>query len=227
MSLNTLKLSRWNAMVRSPTQMTTDTWVKASWEEFMELADNTTYVDSRFYYDKGQLRIEMPPIGSSHSQDNNIISNVVNLYATVNNIRIKGLVNGSFRKPGLREFQPDLAFYIGSEFRFLPRTNSPIDLQEFEPPTLVVEFGATSLNDDLGRKRLLYERAKVQEYWVVDVNVGDVIAFEISQKRSGEIQDSLVLPGLAIAFVEEALKCSQTQDDGEINRWLLQTFSQR
>ncbi len=103
-------------MVTSPTQMTTDTWVKASWEEFMELADDKTYVDSRFYYDKGQLRIEMPPIGSSHSQDNNIIANVINLYATVNNIRIKGLVNGSFRKPGLREFQPDLAFYIGSEF---------------------------------------------------------------------------------------------------------------
>ncbi len=110
--------------------------------------------------------------------------------------------------------------------KFPPRTNSPIDLQEFEPPTLVVEFGATSLNDDLGRKRLLYERARVQEYWVVDVNIGDVIAFEISQERSGEIQESLVLPGLAIALVEEVLKRSQTEDDGEINRWLLQTFSQ-
>ncbi len=28
-----------------------------------------------------------------------------------------------------------------------------------------------------------------------------------------------------IALVEEALKRSQTEDDGEINRWLLQTFS--
>lgn len=202
----------------------TDIWVKASWEEFLALAENPDYEKGRFYYDKGDLRIEMSPIGSSHSQDNNVISNVVSLYATVKNIRIKGLINGSFRKPGIREFQPDLAFYIGS-FRFPPRTNSPIDLQEFEPPTLVVEFGATSLNDDLGRKRLLYERAGIPEYWVVDVKAGDVIAFEISEGRSGEIQESRGLPGLAIALVEEALQRSENEDDGEINRWLLQTFS--
>lgn len=202
----------------------TDIWMKASWEEFLALAENPAYEKGRFYYDKGDLRIEMSPIGSSHSQDNNVISNVVSLYATVKNIRIKGLINGSFRKPGIREFQPDLAFYIGS-FRFPPRTNSPIDLQEFEPPTLVVEFGATSLNDDLGRKRLLYERAGIPEYWVVDVKAGDVIAFEISEGRSGEIQESRGLPGLAIALVEEALQRSENEDDGEINRWLLQTFS--
>lgn len=206
--------------------LVTDTWVKASWEEFIELADNPASEKGRFYYDKGYLRIEMSPIGSSHSQDNGIIYNVISLYAAVKNIRIKGLINGSFRKPGIREFQPDLAFYIGSEFRFPPRTNSPIDLQEFEPPALVVEFGATSLNDDLGRKRLLYERAVIPEYWVVDVKAGDVIAFEISQGRSGEIQESRVLPGLAIALVESALQRSQNEDDGEINRWLLQTFSQ-
>jgi len=34
------------------------------------------------------------------------------------------------------------------------------------------------------------------------------------------------LPGLAIALVEEALQRSQTEDDGEINRWLIQVFSQ-
>ncbi len=134
-------------------KLATDTWVKATWEEFIGLADKPAYEKGRFYYEQGYLRIEMPPIGSSHSQDNNIISNVVSFYATVKNIRIKGLVNCSFRKPGIREFQPDLAFYIGSEFRFPPRTNSPINLSEFEPPALVVEFGATSLNDDLGRKR--------------------------------------------------------------------------
>jgi Uma2 family endonuclease len=211
----------------SPIQnLVTDTWVKASWEEFIALADNPGYEQGRFYYEQGYLRIEMSPIGSSHSQDNGTVYNVVSLYTTVKNIRIKGLVNCSFRRLGIREFQPDLAFYIGSEFRFPPRTNSPINLSEFDPPTLVIEFGATSLNDDLGRKRLIYERAGIQEYWVVDVNAADVIAFEISQGRSGEIQESRVLPGLAIALVEEALKRSETQDDGEINRWLLQTFSQ-
>jgi hypothetical protein len=55
--------------------------------------------------------------------------------------------------------------------------------------------------------------------------VRGAIAFSIADGRSGEIQASQVLPGLTIALVEEALQCSQTQDDGEINRWLLQSFS--
>ena len=202
-----------------------DTWVKATWEEFMELANHPTYANGRFYYDQGYLKIEMSPIGSSHSQDNGIIYNVVSLYAALKKIRIKGLVNCSFRKPGIHECQPDSVFYIGSQFSFPPRANSPINLQEFDPPTLVVENAASSRSDDLGQKRLLYERLGVQEYWVVDTKSSDVIAFAIADGRSGEIQESQVLPGLAIAFVEEALQRSHTEDDGEINRWILQTFS--
>jgi hypothetical protein len=52
-----------------------------------------------------------------------------------------------------------------------------------------------------------------------------VIAFSIADGWSGEIHESQVLPGLSIALVEEALQRSQTQDDGDINRWLLQSFS--
>ena len=212
----------------SPTQnFVANTWVKATWEEFMALSDNPKYEKAKFYYDRGYMRIEMPPIGSSHSQDNNIATIIVNLYASIRQIRIKGLVNCSFRRAGIKEFQPDLAFYIGAEFRFPPRSNSPINLEEFLSPTLVIELGATSFSDDIGRKRLIYERAGVREYWVVDVNVGDVIAFEILQGSSGEIQESRVLSGLEIALVKEALQRSLTQDDGEITRWLLQSFAQK
>ncbi len=62
---------------------------------------------------------------------------------------------------------------------------------------------------------------------VIDASSDNVIAFSISEGRSGTVEESLILPGLAIALVESALKRSQTEDDGAINRWLLQTFSQR
>jgi len=53
------------------------------------------------------------------------------------------------------------------------------------------KFGATSLNDDLGRKRLLYERAKkLKEYWVIDVNIGDAITF--ADGSGGELRFSSV-----------------------------------
>ena len=211
----------------SPIQtLETDIWVKASWSEFLALAENPNYEKGQFYYYRGYMRSEMSPVGPLHARENSIVSSVVKLFATLRNIRIVELINASFRKPGAGEFQPDLSYYIGSDFQLPPRTNTPINLNEFQPPKLIVEIGATSVNDDLGMKRLLYEHSNLQEYWVIDVSADNVFAFEILQGRSGEIEESRVLPGLAIALVEEALQRSETQDDGEINRWLLQRFSQ-
>ena len=205
----------------------TDTWVKASWEEFLALGDRPDLADGRFYYDRGEMRIELMPVGSTHGRHNFVISKVISLYASLNQIRIVGYSNVSFRQAAVRECQPDLSFYIGSDFRFPPQTDSPIDLNEFDPPTLAVEIGVTSLGDDLGRKRLLYEQLGVLEYWVVDARDRQAIAFEICQGRSGQIWDSQVLSGLGLSVVEEALQRSNTEDDGAIIRWLIQKFSQQ
>jgi hypothetical protein len=43
---------------------------------------------------------------------------------------------------------------------------------------------------------------------------------------SRETRVSKVLPTLEISVVEEALDRSITSDDGEVNRWLIQLFSQ-
>jgi len=208
-----------------PQNLVTDEWVKASWEEFLALGDRPELEKARFYYDHDSMRIETMPIGSGHGRDNAILAQTVSLYGTVKNIRFTGFTNGSFRKLGVRECQPDLAYYIGAEFRIPPKTSKPIDVEEFGVPQLVIEIASTTLGDDLGRKRLLYERLGVQEYWVVDVAGGEVIAFAVADGGSRQIRESLVLPGLAIALVEEALKRSQTEEDGEINRWLLQVFN--
>lgn len=207
-------------------KLATDTWWgKVSWEEYIAVAENSAYADGRFYYHQGLIRIEMSPLGSRHGRQNSIISKAVSLFATIKNIRIVEFANTSFRNAGINEFQPDLAFYIGSGLRVPPLTDMPIDLQKYDPPTLVVEIG-TTVSDDLGRKRLMYEESGVQEYWVDDLNVGEVIAFAIANGRSGRIRQSLVLPGLAIALVEEALKRTSSEDDTKINLWLLKTFSQ-
>lgn len=213
-------------MVIAPNlQLETDIWVKSSPEQFLAIADKINHPKAKLYYHRGYMRVEMSPVGPLHARQNSIISKVISLYATVKNIRIVELVNASFRQPEKREFQPDLSYYIGAEFKLPPRTNTPINLNEFSSPRLVVEIGASSVNDDLGTKRLLYENSGVEEYWVIDADSDKVIAFSISDGRSGTVQESLVLPGLAISLVESALKRSQTEDDGAINRWLLQTFS--
>lgn len=212
-------------MVVSSLGLVTDTWVSVSWDEFMEITNHPDYQQGRFYYYQNYMRIEMSPVGSIHGNNNNVVANVVNFYATLKNIKIKGWVNTSFRRTSEGECQPDLAFYIGDKIIFPPLNNSPVNINELAAPTLVVEIAASSVNDDLGFKRLLYERLGVKEYWVMDANNNDIIAFEISDGGSRRIEESKVLPGLQIATVKEAIQRSLTQDDGEVNRWLLGIFS--
>jgi Uma2 family endonuclease len=90
---------------------------------------------------------------------------------------------------------------------------------------LVVEMAASSLSDDLGEKRLLYEGLAVQEYWVVDVNQTEVTAFAIADGGSRQIDTSQVLPGLTMNLVKETLERSCSEEHGAITRWLLSQFS--
>jgi len=203
----------------------TDTWIEVNWDEFIKIIDHPDYQQGKFYYYQNYMRIEMLPVGSIHGSTNNVVANVVNLFATLRNIKIKGWVNTSFRRTNEAECQPDLAFYIGDKVKFPPLNNSPVNMNDLAAPTLVVEIAASSINDNLGFKRLLYERLGVKEYWVMNANNDDIIAFEISDGGSRKIDESKVLPGLEMATVKEAIQRSLTEDDGEVNRWLLQIFS--
>lgn len=207
--------------------LATDTWWgKVSWEEYIALAKNPAYADGRFYYHQGLLRIEMSPLGPRYGRQNSLISKAVSFFATIKNIRIVEFANTSFSKAGLAEFQPDLAFYIGSGLKVPSLTDAPVDLQQYDPPTLVVEIGDSTVSDELGRKRLLYEESGIQEYWVDDLSVGEIIALTMKNGHSGRIRESRVLPGLSISLVEEALKRGEIDDDTKINLWLLKIFSQ-
>lgn len=130
-----------------------------------------------------------------------------------------------FSTLGERECQPDLAYYIGEGVQVMPHNNQAVDVRTVGAPTLAIEISSTSLSDDLGDKRLLYERLGVGEYWVVNVKAAKIIAFEVANLGSRQIQTSLVLPGLPMEIVEEALRRSQTDDDGSVSRWLIQQFS--
>jgi hypothetical protein len=65
----------------------------------------------------------------------------------------------------------------------------------------------------------------VGEYWVVDVNRSEIIAFTIFDGGSKPIQTSQVLPGLTMAFIQETLKRSLTQEHGAVTRWIINQFS--
>ncbi|WP_373529809.1 Uma2 family endonuclease [Nostoc sp.] len=154
-------------MSETQTQLPTDTWIYASWQEYEEAIANLLDEKGKSYYYKGYMRLEMPA-GT-------------------------GIVK----------------------------------LDRYPAPDLVIEIAKTSLLDDLGTKRSLYEELGVAEYWVVDVQNAQIIAYAIVDQGSRRIRESQVLPGLAMSILEEALRRSREMSQSEVGTWLLSQFQQK
>ena len=210
------------------TKLPTDIWVVATWEEFIAMADDPAYSKAKCYYRNGQMMIETMSVGPDHSRDNAIALLAINLFCTIKGIAVNGLDNCSYRKTGVRECQPDVSYYIGERAQLAPSGSSIASLDVTAPPDLVIEVADSTLADDIGEKRLLYEELKVAEYWVVDVQKSQIIAFAIiADNGSRRIVKSEVLPGLTIAVLEEALQRSRTENQAQVGAWLVAPFQQQ
>ena len=204
------------------TKLPTDTWVDCPWDEFIQVIEDPAYEKAKCYYHNGQLRIEMSAVGPNHSLDNGLIVILVNLFGIAKGIPLKLLINCSYRKPDVREAQPDASYYIGERVSLAPTGSSVVNLDNNAPPDLAIEIADTSLADDLGAKRILYEDLAVAEYWVVDVKKAQITAFKIvTDGGSQRISESHVLPGLAIALLEEGLRRSRETHNTSVGAWFL------
>lgn len=204
----------------------TDRWVDATWEEFVAVSDDPKSEKASCYYYNHQMRIETMGVGPSHALENTLVTLAIGLFCMVKGIRIAGLTNASYLKKDTREAQPDLSYYFDEQVALIPSGNTIIDLDTAKPPRLTIEIAATSLKDDLSFKRMLYEELGVQEYWVVDVERTEIFAFQVLDGGgSRRITASVVLPGLAIATIETALRDRKTSDDSQIMASLMKEFS--
>ena len=77
-------------MNKIPTQIPTDTWVTATWDEYIQIVEHPAYEKAKCYYHNQKMRIEMPPLGHDHACDNTIIIFAVNLFCTIKSILVKG-----------------------------------------------------------------------------------------------------------------------------------------
>ncbi|MEM9537878.1 MAG: Uma2 family endonuclease [Cyanobacteria bacterium P01_E01_bin.42] len=211
-------------MSTTQTKILTETWINATWDEYLQAAENPIYEKAKFYYYNKQLRIELFPSGHDHASDHTIINYAINLYATVKAIALNGKDNCSYRKTGVREAQPDLSYYIGETVDAIPYGTGIIHLDDYLPPTLVIEISNTSLVDDRGAKHLLYEDLKVGEYWIVDVKRNQILGFAIENGGSRRIEISRALPSLQISLLEEALRRTRQTNHSRVGAWLLSQF---
>lgn len=201
-----------------------NTWVNATWEEFLAIADAPAFNKATCYYFNHHMRIETMGIGPNHAVDNSLVHVAIVLYCAIKGIPLRSLINASYRQRDRQEAQPDSSYYLNEKAQSVPDSNTIIDLDTHPAPDLVIEIAATSLNDDLGFKRLLYEELGIQEYWVIDVENAQIFAFRILDRGSQRITTSNVLPGLTIATLEAALQSRNTSDDSQIMAMLMQQF---
>jgi Uma2 family endonuclease len=211
-------------MLQLQEKLTTNTWIKSDWDTYISTIESPDREKNCGYYYNGYMRIEDMPTGADHSRYHLLMANIINLFCTIGGIAINGFDNCSYRKIGIRECQPDLSYYCGERAKLAPVGTSVINLDEQATPDLVIEISNTTINDDLGAKRLLYEEMGVAEYWIVDVQNTLIYAFEIIDRGSKRIDTSLVLPNLSIAIITEALNLSKESDQTQVGQWLMSQF---
>ncbi|MEH2080069.1 MAG: Uma2 family endonuclease [Nostoc sp.] len=214
-------------MSETQTQLPTDTWICASWQEYEQAIANLLKEKGKSYYYKGHMRLEMAPVSFDHGKDHVVIIFAVTLFAALKGILATGLDTTTFRKTGVQDCQPDVAYYLRERAQTIPAGTGIVNLDRYPVPDLVIEIAKTSLLDDLGTKRSLYEELGVAEYWVVDVQNAQIIAYAMAEQGSKRIQESQVLPGLAMFTLEEALRRSREMNQSEVGAWLLSQFQQK
>ncbi len=205
-------------------KITTNTWTKADWRTYIDKIESPEHEQHQGYYYDGYMRIENMPTGADHASDNGLIYLAITLLCMAKGIPVRGSIDCSYRKVEVRECQPDISFYIGDTAHLAPKGKSVVNLDEQTIPNLVVEISNTTINDDLGAKRFLYEEMGVAEYWIVDVQNTLIYAFEIIDRGSRRIDTSLVLSNLSIATITEALNRSKESDQSQIGQWLMSQF---
>ncbi len=201
-----------------------NSWFLATWDEYIQQLDDSVNQQAKGYYYKGHMRIEMSPVSFDHGQNHVMMIFAVNLFIALKQIPATGLDTTTFRKTGVRECQPDVAYYLGENAKIIPSGTGIVNLDQYSAPNLVIEIARSSLLDDLGTKRALYEELGVNEYWVVDVKNSQLLAYSMANQGSQRIQVSQLLPGLEIAILEEALQRSRQTNQAEIGAWLLTQF---
>jgi Uma2 family endonuclease len=202
-----------------------NTWITATWEDFVAIADAPTSSKLKSYYYQGRMRFEPMSTGSDHSNDHALILFALSFFAAHQGIAMTAKDGCSYRKTGFDEFQPDISYYIGETADAIPWGTRVINLDRHPLPSLVIEISDTTFVDDLGEKRLQYEDIGIPEFWIINVQTLQVLAWTIASDRSTRrIRESQVVPGLRLEVLEQALQRSRAENQSATTAWLMEQF---
>jgi hypothetical protein len=80
-------------MSQLQTKLPTDTWVTATWDEYIQTIEDPAYAKAKGYYYNGQMMIEAEGVSPNHASVHGIIAFAITLFCTLNRIPLQGLIN--------------------------------------------------------------------------------------------------------------------------------------
>jgi Uma2 family endonuclease len=204
-------------------------WKSATWEEYLTWRDNPTTERVRLFFNQGQLLIDMGSEGINHASVSDLFTLLLGFWFS----QYREQTAASFgrcliEKPKTQAAAPDLVLYIGEG---VPQWQSGeprrIDLTQWRVPDLVGEVSDTTLATDLDEKKQLYAALLIPEYWVINVQGRQVLAFRLQENgKYQQITHSVALENLPVALLEQTLEHLSEGTNISAALWFAQQIAQ-
>jgi Uma2 family endonuclease len=204
-------------------------WKPATWEEYLTWRDNPTPERVRLFFNQGQLLIDMGSEGINHASVSDLFTLLLGFWFS----QYREQTAASFgrcliEKPKTQAAAPDLVLYIGEG---VPQWQSGeprrIDLTQWRVPDLVGEVSDTTLATDLDEKKQLYAALLIPEYWVINVQGRQVLAFRLQENgKYQQITHSVALENLPVALLEQTLEHLSEGTNISAALWFAQQIAQ-
>ncbi|WP_353259432.1 Uma2 family endonuclease [Prochlorothrix hollandica] len=158
--------------------LTTYTWTHQKYHQAIEQG---LFNDEPVELLRGDL-VVMTPEGESHAYYNTEIADYLRLKlgskAKIRDAKPVTLPNNS-------EPEPDIAVVQNLGQEYLHHHPYPENI------FLIIEISKTTLNKDLGEKKIIYAEAGIREYWVVDLQNSQLQVFRLL--KDGQYCEALAL----------------------------------
>ncbi|MBD2771921.1 Uma2 family endonuclease [Iningainema tapete] len=202
-------------------------WQTATWQDYVALRDDPKLERIRLFFDEGWLWVDMGAEGINHASISDLFTMLFFIWSTQRPEQVfSSLGRCLLEKSPLKAGAPDLVLYLGEDYpRWQPGEPRRIDLHQWLAPNLVGEISDTTLTTDLDEKKKIYASLGISEYWVIDVRGQRVFAFQLQDGKYTECTESVVLQGLPISLLNQALERMNKEANTRVAAWLAQQIA--
>jgi Uma2 family endonuclease len=205
-------------------------WQPATWEDYARYRDDPAMPERlRLFFHDGYLKVNaMGWEGISHAQVKDLFVMLLAFWFVQHPEPVAQSMGGCLmEKPKLQAAAPDLVLYVGEGAptwtKGEPRC---IDLAKWRVPDLVGEVSDTTLASDLDEMKQLYAALGIPEYWVINVQGKQVLAFRLIDGKYQQCETSIALPGLPIDLLEQTLDQLAQGTNISAANWFMQAIGQ-